>query len=76
MKIITSTQAQGLKIMKSEYPKNKICQWCASEVQLESGKDITEVPAILVDEDSLKTGATVPGIGFVCPVCTGVNILG
>lgn len=74
MKILINNFAQFQKNIetatKEKFPSKYICQVCNSELELEE-KDITTVPAKMVDKDE-----TVNAKGFICPCCNSVNITG
>jgi transcription elongation factor Elf1 len=73
MKIIKDNSVAS----KPAYPANYICQYCTSEIQLETAVDLkNNISAFLCDAESLKTNSTVLAKGFICPVCNGKNILG
>ena len=75
MKVIQDNSAAV--VVPKEYPKEYICCGCGSVILLERATDIKKnIPAKLVDAESLKTGATVPARGFTCPVCSFPNIIG
>jgi hypothetical protein len=47
-----------------ELPKNVICKFCSSTIQLEIAGDIKAIP---------DTSTTKQGKGWTCPVCLKVN---
>lgn len=72
MKVLTdkSAEYQAAKIQPKTFTKKHACHWCGSELEI-TDKDITTVPAKLIDRDE-----TIPAKGFYCPLCNGVNITG
>ena len=73
MKIITNNFKPVVPVV---YPRNANCQVCGSVIELTTAADVKQVQIPVIKTSKAETQKFTTGPGFICPACSGLNILG